>query len=81
MAEPLSSNGWISQFALRLMELRHQITMVEAVQYAVYQFPYARALEPELAASIFSAGHPQLVPLVTTPRSTERSTQASIQPD
>jgi hypothetical protein len=60
MAENQSSNVWIGQFVLRLMELRPSIPMLDAVQYAVFEYPYAQSLEPEQAAAIF-AGNTQLL--------------------
>jgi len=56
-----SSNFWLSQFVLRLMELQPGLPMLHAVQYAVLQYPYAGSLEPERAAAIFASGHPGLV--------------------
>jgi hypothetical protein len=60
MAKDHSSNFWLSQFVLRLMELQPSLPMLHAVQYAVMQYPYASSLEPENAASIFASGHPGL---------------------
>jgi hypothetical protein len=63
MAENQSSNFWIGQFVLRLMELRPSLPMLDAVQYAVFQYPYAQSLEPEHAAAIFSLNHHALGPV------------------
>ena len=67
MEQDHSSNLWLSQFVLRLMELQPALPMLHAVQYAVLQYPYARSLEPESAAAIFARGHPGLLGSIVPP--------------
>jgi len=55
----LSTHTWLGQFAARLMELRPETTLVQAVQCAVANFPFAEHLEPEKAAAMIAAVRPQ----------------------
>ena len=56
------THSWLGSFAARLIQLRPELHIGSAVQFAVTSFHHAAHIDPERAAEIFAAAVPAIEP-------------------
>lgn len=58
MDNPHTTHSWVGSFAGRLLQLRPELGIGSAVNYAVHSIHHAADLDPQRAAEIFILANP-----------------------